>query len=494
MANVLAETLHDWNYTEVSPMEFYRSVFPEGELDTAGALTKGKYAGIAVEICAPTAEGYTDVKRYSVLDDLSAVEGLLSSPNFCVLAPISYAGKSRKSANARLMYALVVELDGLVVDHGRQSGLINLLAQTSSKVEWLPQPTYLVASGAGLHLYYVFEFPVPLFPNVVKSLMRYKRRLTKKIWNRHVTTLYRDKDIQQESIFQAFRMVGTRTKLGDTVRAFEVGDVVTIEYLNRFVEDEDKIVVLYKSELNKADARRLYPDWYERRVVKKQPKGRWTCNRAVYDWWKRRITAEAGVGHRYYCLMCLAIYAIKCEIEYEELKNDCFELMGLFEELTDDEKNHFTEKDVLDALQSYQDAGLVTYPVNSIANRSGIKIEKNKRNGFSRAESLRIARLVQSIKYKNKDWREGNGRPEKSELVSDWRRRNPDGRKIDCHRDTGLSRVTIDKWWDTADTLPSDGGKEAPSPTASGSPGNALFRRRAGDREKRNRRPDGKSK
>ena len=461
MSNILAETLRDWNYTEVSPTEFYRSVFPEGELDTAGALTKGKYAGIAVEICKPTAEGYTDVKRYSVLDDLSAVEGLLSSPNFCVLAPISYAGKSRKSANARLMYALVVELDGLVVNHGEQSGLSSLLFQCEPRVDWLPLPTYLVASGTGLHLYYVFEFPVPLFPNVVKSLMRYKRRLTKKIWNRHVTELYRDKDIQQESIFQAFRMVGTRTKLGDTVRAFEVGNLVTIEYLNEFVDDEDKIVVLYKSELNKADARRVYPDWYERRVVKKQPKGRWTCNRAVYDWWKRRITAEAAVGHRYYCLMCLAIYAIKCEIEYEELKNDCFGLMGLFEERTDDEKNHFTEKDVLDALQCYQDAKLVTYPVSSIANRSGIEIEKNRRNGRKREQHLRIARFIRDVKFQDEGrvWRNCAGQPTKQDIVSDWRRRNPDGRKIDCERETGLSRHTVLKWWNTAAPLPFANGE-----------------------------------
>ena len=48
----------------------------------------------------------------------------------------------------------------------------------------------------------------------------------------------------------------------------------------------------------------------------------------------------------------------------------------------------------------------------------------------------------------NKDWRNKDGAPLKRDLVLEWRKANPDGRKIDCHRETGLSRMTIDKWWD----------------------------------------------
>jgi len=33
--------------------------------------------------------------------------------------------------------------------------------------------------------------------------------------------------------------------------------------------------------------------------------------------------------------------------------------------------------------------------------------------------------------------------------VSEWRRQHPEGRKADCHRDTGLDPKTIRKWWDT---------------------------------------------
>ena len=38
---------------------------------------------------------------------------------------------------------------------------------------------------------------------------------------------------------------------------------------------------------------------------------------------------------------------------------------------------------------------------------------------------------------------------ENQKLVQEWRTRNPVGRKIECHRDTGISRPTIDKYWES---------------------------------------------
>ncbi len=42
--NILAEELAKW-FEEVPAMEFYREVFPEGELDGADELTPGRYTG-----------------------------------------------------------------------------------------------------------------------------------------------------------------------------------------------------------------------------------------------------------------------------------------------------------------------------------------------------------------------------------------------------------------------------------------------------------------
>ena len=44
------------------------------------------------------------------------------------------------------------------------------------------------------------------------------------------------------------------------------------------------------------------------------------------------------------------------------------------------------------------------------------------------------------------------GRPKDSgtaqEEVYQWRKQHPEGRKADCHRDTGLDPKTIRKWWE----------------------------------------------
>ena len=32
--------------------------------------------------------------------------------------------------------------------------------------------------------------------------------------------------------------------------------------------------------------------------------------------------------------------------------------------------------------------------------------------------------------------------------VYEWRQQHPEGRKADCHRETGLDPKTIRKWWD----------------------------------------------
>ena len=195
------------------------------------------------------------------------------------------------------------------------------------------------------------------------------------------------------------------------------------------------------------EAKEKYPEWYEKRVVRREPKGHWICKRDLYDWWKRKIRAEAVVGHRYYCLMTLAIYAVKCDIDREELEEDCMELMEVFEERTDREDNHFTEKDVLDALQSFEDRGLITYPVNSIANRSGIAIPKNKRNFRKQTAHLQVARAMRAVKAEIGENVSGGGRPSQEQTVREWQELHPDGRKADCIRETGLAKMTVYKWW-----------------------------------------------
>ena len=55
------------------------------------------------------------------------------------------------------------------------------------------------------------------------------------------------------------------------------------------------------------------------------------------------------------------------------------------------------------------------------------------------------ARAIRDIN--NPNWRDGNGRKPKKEIVQKWRLEHPDGKKVDCIRDTGLTKPTVYKWW-----------------------------------------------
>lgn len=428
-------------FDEVTSVDFYRDIFPVGSFEERGLYEDGKYNGIVVAI----GNGENRAKRFTVTDDLDVIGDLVLSDDFCIISPISYAGKSRKSENARFLYALAIDLDGMdtldqwhfflwQIEHG---------LEMRAFVWGLPCPTYLVSSGTGLHLYYVFEKPIPMYKNIVKQLEKLKKRLTWQAWTQGASSLV-DK-VQYESLFQGFRMVGTITKTGGRCRAFDVGGKVTVHYLNMFVPDQYQAKgFAYQSDLRLDDAKKKYPEWYQKRIVDGRPKKTWTCKRDLYDWWIRKLMGGAEQGHRYWCIMTLATYAKKCGIPREELERDAYGLIPLMNTRGD----KFTEDDVMHALEAYTDS-YITYPIDTIVNRTGIPIEKNKRNGLKQKDHLEIARAIQTIKDKQqkKNWRDGNGRKSKEDIVREWQEQHPNGKKADCIRDTGLSKPTVYKWW-----------------------------------------------
>lgn len=427
-------------FDELTAKEFYRAVFPIGELAThKDKQQQGKYNAIAVELLPKADENKSNARRYILTDELDYLEELEKKNNFIIISPISYAGRSRKAENARYIYAMAIDLDGIT----KEQHLIDLFYQIENEV--LPKPTYIVASGNGLHLYYKFEKPIPAFNNISKQLQALKQELTKKIWNKYVTSLS-DKP-QLQSLFQGFRMVGGITKGGGRVRAFETGEPVDIEYLNYFCINEKSKVkeFVYKSELTLKEAAAKYPNWYEKRIVNKQPKGSWTCKKDLYNWWLRRLKEEIVEGHRYYGIMCLAIYAKKCGVDKAELEQDAFSLLERMEELTKDQQNHFTREDILAALELYNDS-YMTFPIDTITQLTALPIEKNKRNGRRQQLHLEIARnTLQTLnKYSDKPLQ---GRPSKEEEVIQWRQQHPSGSKAACIKETGISKKTVYKYW-----------------------------------------------
>ena len=430
-------------FDELEPKDFYRMLFPVGELQEKGVMNDGKYNAIAVEVLPKESERIS--KRYTITDDLEMVDELLEHENFILMSPITYIGKSRESTNARLIYALAIDLDGVT----KETHMIDLFHQIKV-AEFLPKPTVIVSSGNGLHVYYIFQEPIPCFPNIVKQLAKLKHNLTKKIWNQYVTEL--SKNVQYQSLFQGFRLVGGVTKNGGRTRAYEIGDKVTVEYLNDFVEPENRVTEFaYKSKLTLNQARKKYPEWFERRIVQQQPKGSWVCNRGLYKWWKEKLeNKEVVEGHRYYWVMCLSIYAKKCGVDRAELENDAMKLVAELDSLTTIMDNHFTRADVLAAMEMYND-NYITFPIDTISKLSGIHIEKNKRRKkpLKRDDgtAFKAARMIQDLQDPGGDWRNKEGRPSAEQKVQMWQQMNPSGSKADCIRETGLSKPTVYKWW-----------------------------------------------
>ena len=154
----------------------------------------------------------------------------------------------------------------------------------------------------------------------------------------------------------------------------------------------------------------------------------------------------------------LASYGIKCDIPEDEVLTDALELLPMFDDISDDEHNRFTKRDVVDAMNMYQES-YVTYSRAEVERVSGISVPPNKRNGLKQKDHLEIARAIQTIKdrQQGKNWREGNGRPKGSsqqkKLVEEWRIAHPEGTPKDCIADTGISKNTVYRWWSVGEAL-----------------------------------------
>ena len=244
-------------------------------------------------------------------------------------------------------------------------------------------------------------------------------------------------------------MVGTIAKSGRTVRAFEVGDKVSVEYLNQFADPGFEIAdVKYTSETPKSVAKEKWPEWYQSRIVDGNPRGSWVVKRDLYDWWKRKIESGATVGHRYFCVMALAVYARKCAVPYEELEQDALHLVPFLNALDRTGSQPFAAEDVVKALEAY-DASYLTFPRHTIEELTGVEIPPNKRNYRKQALHLRMARsnleiLSEDAGHALQGRPKGSG--EKRDLIRAYAREHPEANHSEIARALGVSRPTVIKW------------------------------------------------
>ena len=108
----------------------------------------------------------------------------------------------------------------------------------------------------------------------------------------------------------------------------------------------------------------------------------------------------------------------------------------------------FTVEDCKSALECY-DEKYVTFPINDIEKITGIAIPRNKRNGRTQQQHIKMVNAMRIMKRDmlGEDEYKNNGRPTAQAKVQEWRVAHPEGRKADCVRDTGLDNKTVYNWW-----------------------------------------------
>lgn len=445
-----------FQYTEINVYKFFELIYsrndemPLEECEGASQEHQNhKYHGIATEILKDRA------RHFMIFNDLNFLEEI-KDREFVITSPISYIGRNRTAKNSRFLYAFAIDLDGV----GKQQ-IEDIFYQYKNEV--MPKPNIIVSSGNGLHLYYILEKPIALFDNIKILLKRFKYGLIDLVWNGYTSSV---KKRQYQGIFQGFRIPETKTKFGEVVRAFylENSELYTVEKLNHWVTGRRKLVDTEIDIINKAlyvpkkltlkEAKEKYPDWYERRIVKgDKSRKKWHIKRDLYDWWKRTITDNEKVveGHRYFCIMSLAMYGLKCDIPYEEVKADAYSFLEEMESKTGNQDNHFTEEDIEDALKAYKES-YMTFPRKDIEIVTGILIPPNKRNYQKQKDHLEEIRMIRDLRMKRqgKKWTDNNGRKSKKDEVISYLLFNQNATKYKCIKETGLSKPTVYKYWEEA--------------------------------------------
>ncbi len=435
------------NYEEVNGYDFYQSIFPYNQNE--GELTGDYSRPNAIYLYKDPEDEGTErkLRRRIMLSDTwedDFINYIEKNP-MTLCSGLTYRGRANKLVQAQQLNALIVDLDSVGLQE--LNILFSRFDLNPDYLRTLPRPTYVSLSGSGLHLYYVLDEPIDLFPNVKDQFRELKHMLTFRIWEYKETT--KEENIQYQGINQGFRMVGSQNNKYDlTIKAFKVGEKVSLEYLNSYCHDVSKRVELserFFTEHTLEEAKMNFPEWYQKVIVEGNKKRKhWIVKRDLYEWWKRKIPEVQG-GHRYYYLMVLVIYAVKCNIPKKEVEKDLYELFEIVKKVK--HSHELTEYDIESALEVY-DPAYHNFPIDVIVEKTGIKIEKNKRNGLKQEQHLFLARRrKEDMKTINLPMKAPEGRPSKENIVKEWQLLNPKGTKAQCIRDTGISKMTVYKWW-----------------------------------------------
>ena len=508
LSHIYSGDYGDYRYVDMPG--FFRLLFERrGQLRLQEQGREHYFDGHYNAIVRLIGRGRFHASRWWIVNDsLDGLRQFFGAP-FAVVAPITYAGKERtlfgrkedkdgneradhdRLGNARYLFAIVIDLDCVL-----PGNMHNLHGDIDRGL--YPDPTFIVTSGGGLHLYYCFEKPILITRKNVSVLNRLKHTLTRAIWRYKMTS--NQQSVEIHDVNQAYRLPDTLTKCGRDVHAFtrhqtplyhtptSLNGYIKEWYKNRpelFGEDRpvsDAAAVWLEGNrmLTAAEARALEKDirlpahwsietarkkfgedWY-RTVLEKGSVDWKKYSKSLYEHWlyRLRFGVDVTVGHRYWCLWMLAAWAWNCRIPYWMLRRDAFSLIKQFNDIRDGDGNvvPFEEDDAYKALSIYRERkekGGPWKPIRvsraKMSRITALIITPAKRNFRSKGEHVRY--MNQNYNFLHDEEYGGDGINTrvpriKEDVVARWRAAHPGvENKSLCARELGLSRPTVIKWW-----------------------------------------------
>lgn len=453
--NDINKYLNSLGFEEYTYKDFYRDIF-KNNLDDYGKNTKGKYIGMAIEKLNedPLNRGHIQY----VYNDLDKLDTLIEKMNFCMLGPYSYFGKISENQNVAEIYGFVFELDDLFrgnVNSIEVAGIRNIF--TCVERSECPRPTYITSSGHGVHLYFIFDKPYKNKYEFRHTLAEYREQCIDLVWG--VCSTLKKK--QKQHLFQKFRIVGSPTKnmlSGESgyqvVKAFKTGEHLTIDELNSVTSIDHKISIEYhrtKNKMSYAEAKDKYPNW-DPRVPKT-----YTLNRAVFNTYKQLCRENIHVGCRYYRMYYTVVMGKKCGLSDLEIKT---EVTDLFKYITkfyagQTDKPQLLVSDLNTALLAVDEdeVKLKRTTKGSIEVNADIKFNTPRRNWQKQKWHLEdIREKKKRMKLRGQEFKNPDGRPKgsgtKKDQIIQFRKNNPTANKNQCIKATGISKMTVYKWWD----------------------------------------------
>ena len=311
-----------------------------------------------------------DGRTYSTArpDDLPIIAGFRAD---LYIPPCDFFNGVYRAACLKKIYALILDLDYLDPDT-----LARLIKQIDAGNK--PQPSMIVNSGSGIHLYFTFAEPVDA----------YKLRLpTLRAMLARVGDLYSGYGkLDRHPLTQAFRPVGSLTKLGDIATGFIVGQQWDA------LELAEKIGVRiegWQHVKKPAEAGTTAP---AKKPAKPKVAFMPNAKRKLFAYCGERIFTHTDLGNRYKALFGLAIVGYKTHTPRAEVIAEMESLIKIWNRKHPE--NPVEMREIDKAMEGYSQKFLMVRSA-TLEEYFGWQFERKiPRRGRKRDEQLELARAV----------------------------------------------------------------------------------------------------